>query len=99
MNISNLVVCIGIRIILLLEICGIVPIHFSHFFQLFECQSRLRIGFYYDDNYLKPVPAVKRAVNMAKNFLSEAGHELIPFYVPRIEEAIKMFTQSKGRAK
>ena len=61
---------------------------------MYNSQSRLRIGFYYDDNYLKPVPAVKRAVELARRALDAAGHTLVPFTVPRTASVMQMFTES-----
>ena len=48
----------------------------------------MRIGYYDDDGYTKPIPAVQRAVRMSKEALKRAGHELVPFKVPRINDAI-----------
>ena len=58
-------------------------------------KTPLRIGFYVDDGYCKPVPAVQRAVEMAKIVLSKSGHCLVPFTVPRIAEAMEIFTASR----
>ena len=48
----------------------------------------MRIGYYDDDGYSKPIPAVQRAVQMTKEALERAGHELVPFKVPRVADAV-----------
>ncbi len=53
-----------------------------------KSKERLRIGYYADDGYMLPVPAVQRAVNITKQALEQAGHELVPFNVPRMEHAV-----------
>nr|XP_026691817.1 fatty-acid amide hydrolase 1-like [Ciona intestinalis] len=64
------------------------PIPFND--EVYSSKKRLRIGYYLDDGYMEPVPAVKRAVVEAKEALEKAGHELIPFHVPRIADAMKI---------
>lgn len=53
-----------------------------------KSKERLRIGYYADDGYMLPVPAVQRAVNITKQALEQAGHELVAFNVPRMEHAV-----------
>jgi len=45
-----------------------------------------------DDGYNEPIPAVKRAVELAKQALQEAGHCLVPFEVPKVAEAMTIVT-------
>jgi len=47
-----------------------------------------------DDGYNEPIPAVKRAVELARQGLQKAGHTLVPFKVPNIEEAM---TKTAGK--
>nr|CAB3244153.1 fatty-acid amide hydrolase 1-like [Phallusia mammillata] len=60
--------------------------------EVYTTKRKLCIGFYTDDGYNKPIPAVQRAVKKAKQALELAGHKLIPFQVPKIDEAMRIFT-------
>lgn len=44
--------------------------------QVFSDKRRLRIGYYTDDGYLTPVPAMREGVTLAVNALKAAGHEV-----------------------
>ena len=44
--------------------------------QVFAGKGRLRIGYYTEDDYLSPAPAMKEGVLLAVKALEEAGHEV-----------------------
>lgn len=64
------------------------PIPFRN--EIYESKKKLRIGFYTNDGYLSCIPAVERAMEMAKEALQKKGHTLVPFQPPRIQY---MFTE------
>ncbi|XP_007944913.1 fatty-acid amide hydrolase 1-like [Orycteropus afer afer] len=49
----------------------------------------LRIGYYETDGFTQPSPSMARAVQLTSKLLQDAGHEVIPFSIPRIEYAIQ----------
>ncbi|VDK88162.1 unnamed protein product [Litomosoides sigmodontis] len=51
----------------------------------------LRIGYYVDDGFLKPVPACSRAVVQTVEKLKAVGHELVLFHFPDPENAASLF--------
>ncbi|XP_047645145.1 vitamin D3 hydroxylase-associated protein-like isoform X2 [Phacochoerus africanus] len=61
--------------------------------EVYASNRRLRIGYYESDNLTQPSPSMTRAVRLTSKLLQDAGHQLIPFSVPRIEYAfIHLFT-------
>uniref|UniRef100_A0A8D0UE74 Amidase domain-containing protein n=1 Tax=Sus scrofa TaxID=9823 RepID=A0A8D0UE74_PIG len=61
--------------------------------EVYASSRRLRIGYYESDNLTQPSPSMTRAVRLTSKLLQDAGHQLIPFSVPRIEYAfIHLFT-------
>ncbi|CAB3405901.1 unnamed protein product [Caenorhabditis bovis] len=54
-------------------------------------KKNLRIGYYVDDGWFTPTPALQRAVLEAKEHLEKAGHTLIPFHPPRVPEVMHMY--------
>lgn len=58
--------------------------------KIFEKKKPLKIGYYthLGTNQVSPVPAVVRAVGMAKTALEKAGHTLVEFSIPDIDHAI-----------
>lgn len=62
---------------------------------MYTGKRKLCIGYYLDDGYNKPIPAVERAVEMTKQVLQAAGHQLIPFKVPNIAKAMDIYTAGK----
>ncbi|CAG9537517.1 unnamed protein product [Cercopithifilaria johnstoni] len=51
----------------------------------------LRIGYYIEDGFMKPVPACSRAVVQTVEKLKAAGHELVLFHLPDPENAASLF--------
>lgn len=60
-------------------------------------KSPLRIGYYVGlggDRLLKPVPAVERAVMLAKRALEQAGHVVVEYQLPGVDRlADKLYTR------
>nr|XP_039261261.1 fatty-acid amide hydrolase 1-like isoform X1 [Styela clava] len=55
----------------------VVPIKFRD--QMYTNKKPLRIGYFDDDGYMKPIPACQRAIKITKESLEEAGHTLVPY--------------------
>ena len=53
---------------------------------MYNDKKPLRIGYFCDNGYVKPVPACQRVVIMAKEALEKAGHTLVSYTVPDIED-------------
>jgi fatty acid amide hydrolase len=53
--------------------------------------KNLRIGFYVDDGFFSPAPAVRRAVEQAGAALRQAGAEIEDFHPPALEEALRIY--------
>lgn len=67
---------------------AVPPIPFRN--EIYESKAKLRIGFYTNDGYLPCIPAVERAMEMAKDALQKKGHTLVAFQPPRVQY---MFTE------
>lgn len=61
---------------------------------VFNSKQPLRIGYYYDDGYMKPVPACQRAVKITKEALERAGHTLVEYKIPEMELLMEMSTRA-----
>lgn len=48
--------------------------------------QKYRVGYYVDDGWFTPAPAIQRAVLEAKAHLEAAGHVVVPFHPPRVPE-------------
>ncbi|XP_036304350.1 vitamin D3 hydroxylase-associated protein-like isoform X2 [Pipistrellus kuhlii] len=57
--------------------------------EIYSSTRPLRIGYYESDGYSQPSPSMARAVRLTCRLLQDAGHEVIPFSIPRIEYAIE----------
>ncbi|KAM3725335.1 Monoglyceride lipase [Dirofilaria immitis] len=55
---------------------------------------RLRIGYFVDDGFLKPVPACSRVVVQTVEKLKAIGHEMILFHLPEPAQAASLFYSS-----
>jgi fatty acid amide hydrolase len=51
----------------------------------------LRVGFYTDDRYFRPAPAIRRAVKQAAAALENQGAEVEEFQPPSMEEAFRIY--------
>ncbi|VBB28696.1 unnamed protein product [Acanthocheilonema viteae] len=51
----------------------------------------LRIGYYVDDGFMKPVPACSRAVAQTVEKLKAIGHEMVLFHLPDPKNAASLF--------
>ncbi|VDK49098.1 unnamed protein product [Anisakis simplex] len=57
-----------------------------------QCSKRkLRIGYYVDDGFMKPVPALERTTQETVEYLREAGHEMVRFHIPQPHLAASLF--------
>jgi Asp-tRNA(Asn)/Glu-tRNA(Gln) amidotransferase A subunit family amidase len=59
-------------------------------------KAPLRIGYFVDDGFLKPVPGCARVVNETVAKLTAMGHELIPFTLPKPYEAAELCFKTFG---
>lgn len=50
------------------------------------------IGYYDDNGYNKPIPAIQRALHIAKDALEKAGHTVVKFPVPDVGKAMEIST-------
>ncbi|XP_043734498.1 vitamin D3 hydroxylase-associated protein-like isoform X1 [Cervus elaphus] len=55
--------------------------------QVYSSNRPLRIGYYESDGFTQPSPSMARAVKLTSRLLRDAGHQVIPFSVPRTEYA------------
>ncbi|XP_023608504.1 vitamin D3 hydroxylase-associated protein-like isoform X2 [Myotis lucifugus] len=61
--------------------------------EIYSNTRPLRIGYYESDGFSQPSPSMARAVRLTCRLLQDAGHEVIPFSIPRIEYAMqKLYT-------
>ncbi|CAL2041052.1 unnamed protein product [Caenorhabditis brenneri] len=65
------------------------PVHWNE--SLYASEKKLRVGYYIDDGWFTPTPALQRAVLEAKKHLEAAGHTVVPFYPPRLTEVIQLY--------
>ncbi|XP_060255892.1 fatty-acid amide hydrolase 1-like isoform X4 [Ovis aries] len=54
---------------------------------VYSSNRPLRIGYYESDGFTQPSPSMARAVKLTCRLLRDAGHQVIPFSVPRTEYA------------
>ncbi|XP_055259418.1 vitamin D3 hydroxylase-associated protein-like isoform X1 [Moschus berezovskii] len=55
--------------------------------EVYSSDRPLRIGYYESDGFTQPSPSMVRAVKLTSRLLQDAGHQVIPFSVPRTEYA------------
>ncbi|XP_068095698.1 vitamin D3 hydroxylase-associated protein-like [Hyperolius riggenbachi] len=67
----------------------VTPVHFND--EMFSSKKPLRIGYYEEDGFFQPSPGMRRMVLETKKLLEEAGHTLIHFKPPRVEQAFHFF--------
>ena len=63
---------------------------FLYNFQIFESQQPLRIGYYVNDGYLTSIPAVEKAVHIAKTILEQKGH--------KVSQGFRFFSRLVGQS-
>ncbi|PAV85028.1 hypothetical protein WR25_04474 isoform F [Diploscapter pachys] len=68
------------------------PVTFNE--ELFKEGKKYRIGYYVDDEWFTPVPAIQRAVLEAKEILEKAGHTLVPFKPRNIPHMFKLYIRA-----
>lgn len=67
--------------------------------QLFDAtlsKKVLRIGYYEHDGFIDTSPACARAVRVAIEALKQAGHVVVPFRPPQVEETVSVFYELVG---
>nr|CDJ82041.1 Amidase domain containing protein [Haemonchus contortus] len=57
--------------------------------EMYRKGNKYRIGYYVDDGWFTPVPAIQRAVLEAKAHLEAAGHTVVPFSPPKVPQMIR----------
>ncbi|KAK0400098.1 hypothetical protein QR680_003355 [Steinernema hermaphroditum] len=57
----------------------------------YSSTRKLKIGYYIDDGWFTPTPALQRAVLESKDILEKAGHTLVPFEPPNVTRAFQLF--------
>ncbi|KAI5620999.1 fatty-acid amide hydrolase 1 [Silurus asotus] len=65
------------------------PLPFNQ--EVYESSEPLKIGYYENDEYHQPSPAMSRALWKTKELLEKAGHTLIPYYPPRMFNTMQEF--------
>ncbi|WKY03800.1 hypothetical protein Q1695_005059 [Nippostrongylus brasiliensis] len=56
--------------------------------------NKYRVGYYVDDGWFTPAPAIKRAVLEAKVHLEAAGHTVVPLRLPRVPEMMRHYVRA-----
>ncbi|XP_037530668.1 fatty-acid amide hydrolase 1 [Nematolebias whitei] len=56
--------------------------------QIYQSSKPLRIGYLECDGYSQPSPSMARAVREVKALLERAGHTLVPYQPPRLEQVM-----------
>jgi fatty acid amide hydrolase len=51
----------------------------------------LRIGMFEDDGFFHPSPAIRRAVHLACDALTDAGAQVVPFHLPDLNDAMSVY--------
>jgi Asp-tRNA(Asn)/Glu-tRNA(Gln) amidotransferase A subunit family amidase len=75
--------------------CGQVPFR-SQLHDAVLTKKVLRVGYYEQDGFIDTSPASARAVRLAVEALRSAGHEVVPFQPPCVEETISCFYELLG---
>uniref|UniRef100_A0A452VGB6 Fatty-acid amide hydrolase 1 n=1 Tax=Ursus maritimus TaxID=29073 RepID=A0A452VGB6_URSMA len=57
--------------------------------EVYSNNQPLRIGYCESDGFTQPTPSMARAMKLTSRLLQEAGHQVIPFSIPRIEYAVQ----------
>ncbi|CAJ0602872.1 unnamed protein product [Cylicocyclus nassatus] len=62
--------------------------------ELYKEGKKYRIGYYVDDGWFTPIPAIQRAVLEAKERLEAAGHTVVPFHPPSVPRTMRHFVRA-----
>nr|XP_014342450.1 PREDICTED: vitamin D3 hydroxylase-associated protein-like isoform X2 [Latimeria chalumnae] len=65
---------------------NVPPLPFND--EVYNSKKKLRIGYYDRDGFWLPHPSMRRAVMETKKLLEAAGHTLVQFPLPDVEDAI-----------
>ncbi|XP_058992774.1 fatty-acid amide hydrolase 1-like [Mustela lutreola] len=57
--------------------------------EVYSSNQLLRIGYCESDGFTQPTPSMARAMRLTSKLLQDAGHQIIPFSIPRIEYAVQ----------
>lgn len=66
---------------------GIAPVPYRDV----KLPSKLRIGYYFEDGWIRTSPANRRAVQETVDALRKAGHEVVEFELPSGPKALQLF--------
>ena len=72
----------------------IPPLPFKE--EIYKSTRPLRIGWFVDDGYYPAVPSMARAVLEAKRALERAGHTLVPWQPPDVNQAVVLLCRGFG---
>ncbi|KAK5975745.1 Fatty-acid amide hydrolase 1, partial [Trichostrongylus colubriformis] len=62
--------------------------------EMYRKGNKFRVGYYIDDGWFTPVPAIQRAVLEAKTYLEAAGHTVVPFHPPRVPQMMRHYVRA-----
>lgn len=68
------------------------PIYFNE--EVFSGKKPLRIGYYEEDGFFQPSPSMRRVLLETKKLLEEAGHTLVLFRPPRVDDVYSMLVKA-----
>ncbi|XP_021540118.1 LOW QUALITY PROTEIN: fatty-acid amide hydrolase 1-like [Neomonachus schauinslandi] len=57
--------------------------------EVYSSNQPLRIGYCESDGFTQPTPSMARAMRLTSRLLQDAGHQVIPFSIPRVEYAVE----------
>ncbi|XP_064443617.1 vitamin D3 hydroxylase-associated protein-like [Mirounga angustirostris] len=57
--------------------------------EVYFSNQPLRIGYCESDGFTQPTPSMARAMRLTSRLLQDAGHQVIPFSIPRVEYAVE----------
>ncbi|EYC44859.1 hypothetical protein Y032_0447g1618 [Ancylostoma ceylanicum] len=62
--------------------------------EMYRKGAKYRIGYYVDDGWFTPAPAIQRAVLEAKAHLEAAGHTVVPFHPPDVPRMMRHYVRA-----
>ncbi|KAF3819876.1 hypothetical protein GH733_015385, partial [Mirounga leonina] len=57
--------------------------------EVYFSNQPLRIGYCESDGFTQPTPSMARAMRLTSRLVQDAGHQVIPFSIPRVEYAVE----------